>query len=57
MSTADLRAEMQLAMTDDAAVFRDGKSLASGVERWKAVIADALLAERMRTQAVWGRIS
>src|SRR6185437_11600713 len=30
-STAALRLEMQMAMQEDAAVFRDGKSLASGV--------------------------
>ncbi len=37
ISTADLRAEMQLAMTDDAAVFRDGKSLESGAQRLAVV--------------------
>jgi succinate dehydrogenase / fumarate reductase flavoprotein subunit len=38
-STADLRLEMQQAMQEDAAVFRTGESLASGVERLKAVQA------------------
>jgi succinate dehydrogenase / fumarate reductase flavoprotein subunit len=36
-STAALRLEMQQAMQEDAAVFRDGKSLTSGVKRLAAV--------------------
>jgi succinate dehydrogenase / fumarate reductase flavoprotein subunit len=36
-STAALRLEMQQAMQEDAAVFRDGKSLVSGVKRLEAV--------------------
>jgi succinate dehydrogenase / fumarate reductase flavoprotein subunit len=35
--TASLRLEMQQAMQEDAAVFRDGPSLASGVKRLQAV--------------------
>jgi succinate dehydrogenase / fumarate reductase flavoprotein subunit len=35
--TAALRLEMQRAMQEDAAVFRDGPSLASGVQRLQAV--------------------
>ncbi|HRD45518.1 MAG TPA: succinate dehydrogenase flavoprotein subunit [Caulobacter sp.] len=38
-STADLRLEMQRAMQEDAAVFRTGDSLKSGVERIQAVHA------------------
>ena len=38
-STAALRLEMQRAMQDDAAVFRVGETLKSGVERIKAVYA------------------
>ena len=37
--TADLRLEMQRAMQEDAAVFRTGESLKSGVERIQAVHA------------------
>ena len=37
--TADLRLEMQKAMQDDAAVFRTGESLKSGVARVNAVVA------------------
>ena len=37
--TADLRLEMQRAMQEDAAVFRTGESLKSGVERVNAVVA------------------
>jgi succinate dehydrogenase / fumarate reductase flavoprotein subunit len=36
--TADLRLEMQRAMQEDAAVFRTGESLKSGVERVNAVV-------------------
>ena len=36
--TADLRLEMQKTMTDDAAVFRTGESLKSGVKRMAAVL-------------------
>jgi len=36
--TADLRLEMQRAMQEDAAVFRTGESLKSGVERINAVV-------------------
>ncbi|CAN7506017.1 succinate dehydrogenase flavoprotein subunit [Phenylobacterium sp. LjRoot219] len=36
-STASLRLEMQRAMQEDAAVFRDGPALASGVSRLQAV--------------------
>jgi len=39
ISTAALRLEMQQAMQEDAAVFRDGKSLTSGVKRLDAVAA------------------
>ncbi|MDH4385385.1 MAG: succinate dehydrogenase flavoprotein subunit [Caulobacter sp.] len=38
-STADLRLDMQKAMQEDAAVFRTGETLASGVERVAKVIA------------------
>jgi len=37
ISTADLRLEMQMATQEDAAVFRTGESLESGVERLAAV--------------------
>jgi len=37
--TADLRLEMQRAMQEDAAVFRTGESLKSGVDRVNAVVA------------------
>jgi succinate dehydrogenase / fumarate reductase flavoprotein subunit len=37
--TADLRLEMQRAMQEDAAVFRTGESLKSGVERVNAVVS------------------
>jgi succinate dehydrogenase / fumarate reductase flavoprotein subunit len=37
VSTADLRAEMQLIMTEDAAVYRTGESLSSGVKRLETV--------------------
>jgi len=37
--TADLRLEMQKAMQEDAAVFRTGESLKSGVERINAVVS------------------
>ncbi|MDP1630184.1 MAG: succinate dehydrogenase flavoprotein subunit [Caulobacter sp.] len=37
--TADLRLEMQKAMQEDAAVFRTGESLKSGVKRIAAVVA------------------
>ncbi|MFA7263145.1 MAG: succinate dehydrogenase flavoprotein subunit [Caulobacter sp.] len=37
--TADLRLEMQKAMQEEAAVFRTGESLKSGVERMAAVVA------------------
>ena len=37
MTTAALRLEMQQAMQEDAAVFRTGESLASGVQRLQAV--------------------
>jgi succinate dehydrogenase / fumarate reductase flavoprotein subunit len=37
LATAELRLEMQKAMQDDAAVFRTSESLASGVQRLKAV--------------------
>ena len=38
-TTADLRLEMQRAMQEDAAVFRTGESLKSGVDRIGAVVA------------------
>ncbi len=38
-TTADLRLEMQRAMQEDAAVFRTGESLKSGVDRIAAVVA------------------
>ncbi|MDO9472784.1 MAG: succinate dehydrogenase flavoprotein subunit, partial [Caulobacter sp.] len=38
-TTADLRLEMQRAMQEDAAVFRTGESLQSGVDRIAAVVA------------------
>lgn len=47
--TADLRLSMQKAMQDDAAVFRTGESLASGVKRLEAVhkqAADISVADR-----------
>jgi succinate dehydrogenase / fumarate reductase, flavoprotein subunit len=40
LPTADLRARMQLAMTEDAAVFRTGETLKSGVDRVEKVLAD-----------------
>jgi succinate dehydrogenase / fumarate reductase flavoprotein subunit len=39
LPTADIRAEMQVIMTEDAAVFRTGESLQSGVTRLEAVQA------------------
>jgi len=39
VSTAELRAEMQQAMQDDAAVFRTGESLQSGIDRMAQVHA------------------
>jgi succinate dehydrogenase / fumarate reductase flavoprotein subunit len=48
-TTAALRMEMQLAMQDDAAVFRTGESLESGVKRLQAVHAkraDLAVADR-----------
>jgi succinate dehydrogenase / fumarate reductase flavoprotein subunit len=49
VSTAELRAEMQLAMQDDAAVFRTAETLQSGVDRMAQVHtkrADLKIADR-----------
>jgi succinate dehydrogenase / fumarate reductase flavoprotein subunit len=53
MPTALLRARMQLAMTEDAAVFRTGETLKSGVARIEKVLADMAHIKTFDRGLVW----
>jgi succinate dehydrogenase / fumarate reductase flavoprotein subunit len=52
-STAVLRDRMQLAMTEDAAVFRTGETLRSGVQRIDKVLADMADIKTFDRGLVW----